>query len=124
MGKSFWAVLMFRGLTWKIILHRHCFNFKAKKQAHCRYKPSDYYLQELIEEWCEGVLQDNGHDQAEFTSSNKSELERPQSLLLEKIAAHLQKRVADILAIDVQGLTKVLISCLVIIWHNSVSSMA
>ncbi|XP_057438370.1 pentatricopeptide repeat-containing protein At5g02830, chloroplastic isoform X2 [Lotus japonicus] len=71
------------------------------------YKPNDYYLEELIEEWCEGVIQDNREYQAEFSSIKKSELERPQSLLLEKIAAHLLKRVADILAIDVQGLTKV-----------------
>ncbi|KAK7285109.1 hypothetical protein RJT34_19868 [Clitoria ternatea] len=71
------------------------------------YKPSDYCLEELIEEWCEGVIHDNGENQREFSSSNKPELERPESLLLEKIAAHLLKRVADILAIDVQGLTKV-----------------
>ncbi|XP_061366647.1 pentatricopeptide repeat-containing protein At5g02830, chloroplastic [Gastrolobium bilobum] len=71
------------------------------------YKPNDCYLEELIEEWCEGVIQDNKENQGEFSSSNKSELERPPSLLLEKIAAHLLKRVADILAIDVQGLTKV-----------------
>ncbi|KHN02376.1 Pentatricopeptide repeat-containing protein, chloroplastic [Glycine soja] len=71
------------------------------------YKPNDYYLEELIEEWCEGVIQNNREKQGEFSSSNKSESERPQSLLLEKIAAHLLKRVADILAIDVQGLTKV-----------------
>ncbi|MED6211105.1 hypothetical protein PIB30_070353 [Stylosanthes scabra] len=71
------------------------------------YKPNDYYLEELIEEWCEGVIQDNSKIQREFSSSNLSELVRPQSLLLEKIAAHLLKRVADILAIDVQGLTKV-----------------
>ncbi|RDX88522.1 Pentatricopeptide repeat-containing protein, chloroplastic, partial [Mucuna pruriens] len=71
------------------------------------YKPNDYYLEELIEEWCEGVIQDHKESQGEFSSSNKSEFERPQSLLLEKIAAHLLKRVADILAIDVQGLTKV-----------------
>ncbi|XP_020213448.1 pentatricopeptide repeat-containing protein At5g02830, chloroplastic isoform X1 [Cajanus cajan] len=71
------------------------------------YKPNDYYLEELIEEWCEGVIQDNTEKQGEFSSCNKSELERPQSLLLEKIAAHLLKRVAYILAIDVQGLTKV-----------------
>ncbi|ESW34706.1 hypothetical protein PHAVU_001G174000 [Phaseolus vulgaris] len=71
------------------------------------YKPNDCYLEELIEEWCEGVIQDNREIQGEFSSSNKSELEKSQSLLLEKIAAHLLKRVADILAIDVQGLTKV-----------------
>jgi hypothetical protein len=73
-----------------------------------RYKPNDYYLEELIEEWCEGVIQDNEeYEGEEFSSSKKSEIERPQSLLLEKIASHLLKRVADILAIDVQGLTKV-----------------
>ncbi|XP_047162789.1 pentatricopeptide repeat-containing protein At5g02830, chloroplastic isoform X1 [Vigna umbellata] len=71
------------------------------------YKPNDCYLEELIEEWCEGVIQDNREMQGEFSFSNKSELERSQSLLLEKIAAHLLKRVADILSIDVQGLTKV-----------------
>ncbi|XP_027352640.1 pentatricopeptide repeat-containing protein At5g02830, chloroplastic isoform X2 [Abrus precatorius] len=71
------------------------------------YRPNDYYLEELIEEWCEGVIQDNRENPGEFSSSNKSESERPHSLLLEKIAAHLLKRIADILAIDVQGLTKV-----------------
>lgn len=72
------------------------------------YKSNDYYLEELIEEWCEGVIQDNEeYEGEEFSSSKKSEIERPQSLLLEKIASHLLKRVADILAIDVQGLTKV-----------------
>lgn len=85
---------------------------------HCRYKPNDYYLEELIEEWCEGVIQDNREYQAEFSSIKKSELERPQSLLLEKIAAHLLKRVADILAIDVQGLTKVPTNSSVINGHK------
>lgn len=91
---------------------------------YCRYKPNDYYLEELIEEWCEGVIQDNREKQGEFSSSNKSESERPHSLLLEKIAAHLLKRVADILAIDVQGLTKVPINSSVNICHKSVSTLA
>lgn len=91
---------------------------------HCRYKPNDYYLEELIEEWCEGVIQDNREYEGEFSSSKKPDIERPQSLLLEKIAAHLLKRVADILAIDVQGLTKVPLNSSVIIWHKSVSGMA
>ena len=91
---------------------------------YCRYKPNDYYLEELIEEWCEGVIQNNREKQGEFSSSNKSESERPQSLLLEKIAAHLLKRVADILAIDVQGLTKVPINSLLNIFHKSVSTLA
>lgn len=78
----------------------------------------------MIEEWCEGVIQDNREIQGEFSSSNKSELEKSQSLLLEKIAAHLLKRVADILAIDVQGLTKVPINSSVSICHKPVSTLA
>lgn len=91
---------------------------------YCRYKPNDCYLEELIEEWCEGVIQDNREMQGEFSFSNKSELERSQSLLLEKIAAHLLKRVADILSIDVQGLTKVPINSSVNICHETVSTLA
>ncbi|CAJ2632686.1 unnamed protein product [Trifolium pratense] len=71
------------------------------------YKANDYYLEGLIEEWCEGVIQDNEDYKGEYSTSKTSEIERPQSILLETIAAHLLKRVADILAIDVQGLTKV-----------------
>ncbi|KAL5059921.1 hypothetical protein RYX36_031525 [Vicia faba] len=71
------------------------------------FKPNDYYLEELIEEWCEGVIQDSGEYECEYSYNKKPEIERPQSLLLEKIATHLLKRVADILAIDVQALTKV-----------------
>ncbi|XP_058756658.1 pentatricopeptide repeat-containing protein At5g02830, chloroplastic-like [Vicia villosa] len=71
------------------------------------YKPNDYYLKELIGEWCEGVIQESGEYECEFSYSKKPEKERPRSLLLETIATHLLKRVADILAIDVQGLTKV-----------------
>jgi len=91
---------------------------------YCRYKPNDCYLEELIEEWCEGVIQDNREMQGEFSFSNTSELERSQSLLLEKIAAHLLKRVADILSIDVQGLTKVPINSSVNICHETVSTLA
>lgn len=83
-----------------------------------RYKPNDYYLEELIEEWCEGVLQDNRGNEGDFSSSKISEIERPKSLFLETIAAHLLKRVADIIAIDVQGLTKVLMNSSVNILHN------
>lgn len=72
------------------------------------YKANDYYLKELIEEWCEGVIQNNNnHNQRHLSSSRNAELGRPQSLLLEKVAAHLQKSIAETLAIDLQGLTKV-----------------
>lgn len=79
-----------------------------ESSMHCRYKANDYYLKELIEEWCEGVIQnDNNHNQRRLSSSRNAELGRPQSLLLEKVAAHLQKSIAETLAIDLQGLTKV-----------------
>ncbi|KAJ9694638.1 hypothetical protein PVL29_010218 [Vitis rotundifolia] len=71
------------------------------------YKSNDYYLKELIEEWCEGVIQDNNLNQSKFSSVNRADWGRPQSLLLEKVAAHLQKSVAKSLAIDLQGLTQV-----------------
>ncbi|XP_075638048.1 pentatricopeptide repeat-containing protein At5g02830, chloroplastic isoform X1 [Castanea sativa] len=71
------------------------------------YKPNDYYLEELIEEWCEGVIQVDNQNKEEFSSCNKTYLGRPQSLLLEKIAMHLQKSNSERLTIDLQGLTKV-----------------
>ncbi|KAE8099510.1 hypothetical protein FH972_017487 [Carpinus fangiana] len=71
------------------------------------YKSNDYYLEALIEEWCEGVIQNNNQNQGECSSCNKTNLGRPESLLLEKIATHLQKSNAERLSIDLQGLTKV-----------------
>lgn len=65
----------------------------------CRYKPNDYYLKQLIEEWCEGIIQ-NGNQ-------IESNLGGPYSLLLEKVATHLEKRNSESVAIDLQGLSKV-----------------
>jgi hypothetical protein len=62
---------------------------------------------ELIEEWCAGVIQDDNQNKGEFSSCNKTYSGRPQSILLEKIAMHLQKSNAECLAIDLWGLTKV-----------------
>ncbi|KAM5559920.1 pentatricopeptide repeat-containing protein [Rosa sericea] len=71
------------------------------------YKPNDYYLEQLIEEWCEGVIQDSSLKQGEFSYWDKADIGRPGSLLLEKVAEHLQQHIADTLAVDLQGLTKV-----------------
>lgn len=71
------------------------------------YKSNDYYLKQLIEEWCEGVIQDNTQIQGGFASCKRTDLGRPRSLLLEKVAAHLQNNISENLAIDLQGLTKV-----------------
>lgn len=77
------------------------------KHEFCRYKANDTYLKELIEEWCEGVIQDKNQNQGEVTLCRRTNSQRPQSLLLEKVAVHLRKSAAENLAIDLQGLTKV-----------------
>ncbi|GKV30121.1 hypothetical protein SLEP1_g38977 [Rubroshorea leprosula] len=71
------------------------------------YKSNDYYLKELIEEWCEGVIKENYRNQEESSSQKRTDLKRTYGLLLEKVALHLQKSTADSIAIDLQGLTKV-----------------
>ncbi|PSS23685.1 Pentatricopeptide repeat-containing protein [Actinidia chinensis var. chinensis] len=71
------------------------------------YKSNDYYLKQLIEEWCEGVIQNNNQNDGKFISCEETDLGGPHSLLLEKVAAHLHKRNAESVAIDVRGLTKV-----------------
>ncbi|KAK6942870.1 Pentatricopeptide repeat [Dillenia turbinata] len=71
------------------------------------YKSNDHYLKELIEEWCEGVIQDNNRRLGQFISRERSDLRRPQSLLLEKVATHLRKSTTESIVVDLQGLTKV-----------------
>ncbi|XP_008792463.2 pentatricopeptide repeat-containing protein At5g02830, chloroplastic isoform X1 [Phoenix dactylifera] len=74
------------------------------------YSSNDYYLKELIEEWCEGVLGNNNQSGGPLNinySHDKGDRSKPYSLLLEKVAIHLQKDVGDNQAIDIRGLTKV-----------------
>ncbi|KAI6674982.1 hypothetical protein NL676_002888 [Syzygium grande] len=71
------------------------------------YKPNDHYLKALIEEWCEGVIQDNDMNQGEVSSIEGTDLSKPNSLLLEKVAVYLQRSIAESLAMDLQGLSKV-----------------
>ncbi|XP_022742977.1 pentatricopeptide repeat-containing protein At5g02830, chloroplastic [Durio zibethinus] len=71
------------------------------------YKSNDTYLKELIEEWCEGVIKENNQKQEGLSSCKRTDLERPHSLLLEKIAVHLQMSTSESPAIDLRGLTKV-----------------
>lgn len=74
------------------------------------YSSNDYYLKELLEEWCEEVICSSNRDKA-ITSINKTHKmfysKKPHSLLLEKVARNLQKDVGDNQAIDIRGLTKV-----------------
>ncbi|XP_051132284.1 pentatricopeptide repeat-containing protein At5g02830, chloroplastic isoform X2 [Andrographis paniculata] len=69
------------------------------------YRPNDYYLKQLIEEWCEGVIQTENQNEAWLPSHTKDF--GPQSLLLEKVAEHLQNSNNESLSIDLRGLTKV-----------------
>ncbi|XP_065857562.1 pentatricopeptide repeat-containing protein At5g02830, chloroplastic isoform X2 [Euphorbia lathyris] len=71
------------------------------------YKSNDYYLKLLIEEWCEGVIQNNYQSQCEFDPYKRTNIGRQHSLLLEKVAAHLQNSTPERLSIDLRGLTKV-----------------
>nr|BAC42187.2 unknown protein [Arabidopsis thaliana] len=71
------------------------------------YKPNDHFLKELIEEWCEGVIQENGRSQDKISDQEGDNAGRPVSLLIEKVATHMQERTAGNLAIDLQGLTKI-----------------
>ncbi|KAL1815966.1 hypothetical protein ACET3Z_018540 [Daucus carota] len=70
------------------------------------FNSNDYYLKQLIEEWCEGILQGNSQN-LPHTSSSRTDLEGSQSLLLEKVAANLQKTGPKSLAVDLRGLSKV-----------------
>ncbi|CAA0836461.1 Pentatricopeptide repeat-containing protein -chloroplastic [Striga hermonthica] len=67
-------------------------------------KPNDYYLKQLVEEWCEGVKHNEHVNKKQF-GSRLTDYGR-QNLLLEKVAEHLQGT-AESLSIDLQGLTKV-----------------
>lgn len=80
---------------------------QSLRGIHCRYKSNDIYLKELIEEWCEGVINENNQKQEGLSSCKRTDLERPHSLLLEKIAVHLQMSTAESPAVDLRGLTKV-----------------
>ncbi|CAL9106029.1 unnamed protein product [Musa textilis] len=73
------------------------------------YQSNDYYLKELIEEWCEGVLCSKDQSRNVLGSDNYSEANsrKPYNLLLEKVAIHLQRDAGDSRAIDIRGLTKV-----------------
>ncbi|KAK1286156.1 Pentatricopeptide repeat-containing protein [Acorus calamus] len=74
------------------------------------YNPNDYYLKELIEEWCEEVIITNDKRKSlpgPIRQCNEPGAYETQSLFLEKVAVYLQKDVVDHCIIDVRGLSKV-----------------
>ncbi|XP_031111647.1 pentatricopeptide repeat-containing protein At5g02830, chloroplastic [Ipomoea triloba] len=70
------------------------------------YRLNDHHLKQLIEEWCEGLIQNRHRKEGQLASQNRIDLD-PKSLLLEKVAEHLQKSNAESLSIDLQKLSKV-----------------
>lgn len=73
---------------------------------HCRYKPNDYYLKQLIEQWCEGVILNGNKRKYNFSTRNRTDL-GPESMILEKVAEHLQKDSTNSISINLRGLSKV-----------------
>ncbi|KAG6499882.1 pentatricopeptide repeat-containing protein At5g02830, chloroplastic-like [Zingiber officinale] len=73
------------------------------------YRSNDYYLKELIEEWCEGVLcsQCQSHKLPIRDTGNETNSRKCNNLLLEKVALHLRRDIGDRQAIDIRGLTKI-----------------
>lgn len=65
----------------------------------------------MIEEWCEGVLcsKDQSHNLLGSDNYSEANSRKPYNLLLEKIAIHLQRDAGGSQAIDIRGLTKVLL---------------
>ncbi|CAI9098096.1 OLC1v1034679C1 [Oldenlandia corymbosa var. corymbosa] len=71
------------------------------------YKPNDYYLKHLIEEWCEGVIQNRTQNKGQFTPIDDTADSGPQSLLLDKVAEHLKVGNVESLSIDLRGLSRI-----------------
>ncbi|CAL4938870.1 unnamed protein product [Urochloa decumbens] len=71
------------------------------------YEANDYYLKELIVEWCEGVLS-SGSDNRDFYNLDLQPKRKESfNLFLEKVATVLQKDVDQNQIVDVRGLSKV-----------------
>ncbi|CAH9078252.1 unnamed protein product [Cuscuta epithymum] len=70
------------------------------------HRPNDYYLKRLIEEWCEGVIQ-NCHRKESLHAQLNLIDQGSESMLLEKLAENLQKSNAEYLSIDLRELSKV-----------------
>ncbi|CAN0881396.1 Pentatricopeptide repeat-containing protein At5g02830, chloroplastic [Linum grandiflorum] len=73
------------------------------------YDANDHYLEQLIEEWCEGAIQRSrsGSRRGRISGQTRTSLEGSKNLFLEKVAAHLQKGISGNVTINLQGLTKV-----------------
>ncbi|CAN1142872.1 Pentatricopeptide repeat-containing protein At5g02830, chloroplastic [Linum perenne] len=71
------------------------------------YNANDYYLKQLIEEWCEGVIQHRHARQDHGSRQARTALAGSKHLVLEKVATHLQNGTSGNVSINLQGLTTV-----------------
>ncbi|KAL9268404.1 Pentatricopeptide repeat-containing protein [Drosera capensis] len=72
------------------------------------FNSNDYYLKQLIGEWCEGLLQkNNNHKMGQYKLHGRVDSYGKENLLLERVAMHLQKSTKESILIDIRGLTKV-----------------
>ncbi|KAL6902325.1 hypothetical protein ACP4OV_005201 [Aristida adscensionis] len=71
------------------------------------YQANDYYLKELIVEWCEGVLSSRSGNRDFYGLNLKDNTKESFNLFLEKVATFLQEDVDQNQIVDVRGLSKV-----------------
>ncbi|TVU47459.1 hypothetical protein EJB05_07062, partial [Eragrostis curvula] len=72
-----------------------------------RYEANDYYLKELIVEWCEGVLSSGNGNRDFYDLDLNHNTKESFNFLLEKVATFLQEDVDQNQIVDVRGLSKV-----------------
>uniref|UniRef100_A0A0E0NTI8 Uncharacterized protein n=1 Tax=Oryza rufipogon TaxID=4529 RepID=A0A0E0NTI8_ORYRU len=77
---------------------------KPNLLTHDRYQANDYYLKNLIVEWCEGVLSSGNGNREYYQLDQRKESFK---LVLEKVTTFLQKDVDQNQTVDVRGLSKV-----------------
>ncbi|KAL6648330.1 hypothetical protein ACP70R_012554 [Stipagrostis hirtigluma subsp. patula] len=71
------------------------------------YQANDYYLKELIVEWCEGVLSSGNGNRDFYGVDLKHKRKESFNLFLEKVATFLQEDADQNQIVDVRGLSKV-----------------
>jgi hypothetical protein len=75
---------------------------------HNRYQANDYYLKELIVEWCEGVISSGNGNRDFYDLDINHNSKESFNLLLEKVATFLQEDVDQHNLVNVRGLLKVI----------------
>ncbi|PAN50222.1 hypothetical protein PAHAL_9G506400 [Panicum hallii] len=71
------------------------------------YQANDYYLKELIVEWCEGVLSSGSANRDFYNLDLQPKRKESFNIFLEKVVTVLQKDVDQNQIVDVRGLSKV-----------------